>query len=55
MPPQSSVGGAVCAAGTTALLYLLGWRARDRATGVIAGLLLATSLPFAQHAARRAP
>ena len=44
-------GGTLAAAVTTVLLYLLGWRARDRATGVIAGLLLATSLPFSTHAA----
>ena len=43
-------GGALAAAGTALLVYLLGWRARDRATGVVAGLLLATSLPFALHA-----
>jgi hypothetical protein len=43
--------GTALEAGTVALLYLLGWRARDRAAGVIAGLLAATSLPFAHHAA----
>jgi len=32
--------------GIIAALYLLGWRARDRAAGLTAGLLAATSLPF---------
>ena len=52
VPNSSSHGmaGPAYAAGTTGLLYLLGWRARDRATGIIAALLLATSLPFAAHA-----
>ena len=48
--PWPSPAGAAAFAATTALLYLLGWRARDRATGVIAGLLLATSAPFVLHA-----
>ncbi len=38
--------GLLAAAGTVAALYLLGWRARDRAAGIGAGLLAATSLPF---------
>ena len=38
--------GALCAAGTVAASYLLGWRARDRAAGVGAGLLAATSQTF---------
>ncbi len=38
--------GSCAAAGTVAALYLLGWRARDRAAGVCAGLLAATSVPF---------
>jgi len=38
--------GACAAAGTVAALYLLGWRARDRAAGVSAGLLAATSISF---------
>ncbi len=38
--------GALCAAGTVAASYLLGWRARDRAAGVSAGLLAATSQAF---------
>jgi hypothetical protein len=38
--------GAFAAAGTVAALYLLGWRARDRAAGVSAGLLAATSALF---------
>ena len=45
------LGNGLGTAGTTVLAYLLGWRARDRAAGVIAGLLLATSLPFAAHVA----
>lgn len=44
------VGGALVSAGTVCLAYLLGWRARDRATAIIAALLLATSLPFTQIA-----
>lgn len=43
--------GTWLAAGTVAAAYLLGWRARDRATGVTAALLLATSLPFLSEAA----
>lgn len=42
--------GAITEAGTVILAYLLGWRARDRATGIIAALLLATSLPFSAMA-----
>lgn len=38
--------GAASAAATAALLYLLGWRARDRAAGVIAAVLLAASPRF---------
>jgi len=38
--------GSLAAAGTVAALYLLGWRARDRAAGVSAGLLAATSVSF---------
>ena len=34
------------AAGIVAALYLLGWRTRDRAAGVTAALLAATSLPM---------
>lgn len=40
------VGGSFAAAGIVAALYLLGWRARDRAAGVSAGLLAATSISF---------
>ena len=43
--------GSASAAGTVAALYLLGWRARDRAAGVSAGLLAATSLTFLHTAA----
>ena len=43
--------GSLAAAGTVAALYLLGWRARDRAAGASAGLLAATSLPFLSGAA----
>ena len=39
-------GGLLAAAGTVIALYLLGWRIRDRAAGLGAGLLAATSLPF---------
>ena len=42
--------GSLAAAGTVAALYLLGWRARDQATGVSAGLLAATSVPFLSSA-----
>ena len=42
---QTSAGLAA-AAGTVGALYLLGWKARDRAAGLCAGLLAATSLPF---------
>ena len=41
----------LAAAGIVDALYLLGWRARDRAAGVTAGLLAATSLPFLHIAA----
>lgn len=41
------VTGPISAA-IVAALYLLGWRARDRAAGAAAGLLAATSLPFLQ-------
>lgn len=43
--------GALGAAGTVAASYLLGWRARDRAAGVSAGLLAATSQSFLMGAA----
>ena len=43
--------GALAASGTVAVLYLLGWRARDRAAGVSAGLLAATSPTFLSSAA----
>lgn len=43
--------GSASAAGIVAGLYLLGWRTRDRAAGVSAGLLAATSLPFLHTAA----
>lgn len=46
--------GTASAAGTVAALYLLGWRARDRAAGVGGALLAATSLPFL-HAAAYSP
>ncbi len=42
--------GILSGAGIVAALYLLGWRARDRAAGVAAGLLAATCLPFLQSA-----
>ncbi len=42
--------GAALAAVTVVLLYLLGWRARDRAAGIVAGLLAATSFVFLHHA-----
>lgn len=42
----STTGGLLSASGTVAALYLLGWKARDRAAGLSAGLLAATSLPF---------
>ena len=42
----STTAGLLSAAGTVAALYLLGWKARDRAAGLGAGLLAATSLPF---------
>jgi len=38
--------GSLAAAGTVAALYALGWRARDRAAGVSAGLLAAASGQF---------
>ena len=43
--------GALEAAGTVSALYLLGWRARDRAAGVSSGLLAATSQTFLSMAA----
>ena len=43
--------GSALAAGVVALLYLLGWRARDRAAGVGAALLAATSAAFLEAAA----
>ncbi|MGI9090091.1 MAG: hypothetical protein ACR2GG_03180 [Gemmatimonadaceae bacterium] len=43
--------GTWLAAGTVAAVYLLGWRTRDRAAGLTAALLLATSLPFFSEAA----
>lgn len=43
---RGQAAGALAAAGTVAALYLLGGRARDRAAGVSAGLLAATSIPF---------
>jgi hypothetical protein len=42
----NTAGGLLSAAGTVASLYLLGWKARDRAAGLGAGLLAATSPPF---------
>ena len=38
--------GSLAAAGTVGVVYALGWRARDRAAGVGAGLLLALSPQF---------
>ena len=43
--------GTLSAGGTVAGLYLLGWRARDRAAGVGGALLAATSLPYLHAAA----
>lgn len=43
--------GSLAAAGTVAALYALGWRARDRAAGVSAGLLAAASVQFLYSAA----
>lgn len=43
--------GTWLAAETVAAAYLLGWRTRDRAAGITAALLLATSLPFLSKAA----
>lgn len=43
---HGQIAGSCAAAGTVAALYLLGWRARDRAAGVSAGLLAATSGSF---------
>lgn len=43
--------GLLAAAGTVAALYLLGWRVRDQAAGLGAGLLAATSLPFLHQCA----
>ena len=48
---QGQAAGSGAAAGTVAALYLLGWRARDRAAGVGAGLLAATSSVFLSSAA----
>jgi len=42
----AQAAGSLAAAGTVIALYLLGWRARDRAAGVAAGLLAATSASF---------
>ncbi len=47
----NTIGGLLSASGTVAALYLLGWRARDRAAGLSAGLLAATSLPFLHQCA----
>ncbi len=43
--------GSLAAAGTVAALYALGWKARDRAAGVSAGLLAAVSVQFLYFAA----
>ena len=43
---HGQAAGSLAASGIVAALYLLGWRARDRAAGVSAGLLAATSVPF---------
>ena len=43
--------GSLAAAGTVAALYALGWKARDRAAGVSAGLLAAASVQFLSSAA----
>lgn len=48
---EGHAAGSWAAAGTVAALYLLGWRARDRAAGVSAGLLAATSVSFLSGAA----
>ncbi len=48
---NGQTAGSLAAAGTVAALYLLGWRARDRAAGVIAALLAATSSTFLLAAA----
>ena len=48
---NGQAAGSLAAAGTVAALYLLGWRARDRAAGVSAALLAATSVPFLSHSA----
>jgi hypothetical protein len=50
-PSHGVTLGVALEAVTVVLLYLLGWRARDRSAGLIAALLAATSLPFAVHAA----
>ena len=42
----SHLGASLAAAGTVAVLYGLGWRARDRAAGVTAAGLAAASGPF---------
>lgn len=41
-----TLGASLAAAATVAVLYGLGWRARDRAAGVTAALLAAASGPF---------
>lgn len=43
--------GSLAASGSVAALYLLGWRARDRAAGISAGLLAALSPLFLYSAA----
>ena len=48
----NTTGGLISAAGTVVALYLLGWKIRDRAAGLGAGLLAATSLPFLHLCAR---
>lgn len=45
------LGGSLAAVGIVGALYALGWRARDRAAGLAAGLLAATSAPFLHLAA----
>ncbi len=42
--------GSLAAAGTAVTLFLLGWRARDRAAGIAAGLLAAASPVFLSQA-----
>ncbi len=46
----SHAAASLAAAGTAVALFLLGWRARDRAAGVAAGLLAATSPVFLSQA-----